>query len=110
MAAASRSYYADLLRSGVNIFEYDAGLLHAKTLTMDGHIMLIGSANMDRRSFDLNYENNILVEDANLTAALRARQETFLARCRRILPEEVEAWNIWRRLWNNALAIVGPVL
>ncbi len=37
-------------------------------------------------------------------------QETFLARCRRILPEEVEAWNIWRRLWNNALAIVGPVL
>lgn len=110
VAAASRSYYADLLRSGVNIFEYDAGLLHAKTLTMDGHIMLIGSANMDRRSFDLNYENNILVEDANLTAALRARQETFLARCRRILPEEVEAWNIWRRLWNNALAIVGPVL
>lgn len=110
VAAASRSYYADLLRAGVKIFEYDAGLLHAKTLTMDGQITLIGSANMDRRSFDLNYENNILVEDADLTAALRARQETYLARCRRILPEEVEAWTVWRRLWNNALAIVGPVL
>ena len=39
------------------------GLLHAKTLTMDGEVTLIGSANIDRRSFDLNYENNILFYD-----------------------------------------------
>lgn len=110
VAAASRSYYADLLGAGVKVFEYNAGLLHAKTLTMDGQITLIGSANMDRRSFDLNYENNILVEDADLTAVLRARQETYLAQCRQVLPEEVETWTVWRRLWNNTLAIVGPVL
>lgn len=110
VAAASRSYYADLLDAGVRIFEYEAGLLHAKTLTIDGEIALIGSANMDRRSFDLNYENNILVEDAGLTATLRARQETYLAQSRQILPEEVSSWTIWRRLWNNTLAIVGPVL
>ena len=72
--------------------------------------MLIGSANTDRRSFDLNYENNILVEDTELTAALRVRQETYLAQCRRILLEEVDGWSILRRLWNNTLAIVGPVL
>ncbi len=110
VAAASRSYYADLLDAGVRIFEYEAGLLHAKTLTVDGEIALIGSANMDRRSFDLNYENNILVEDAGLTATLRARQETYLAQSRQILSEEVASWTIWRRLWNNTLAIVGPVL
>ncbi|GLR50120.1 cardiolipin synthase [Shinella yambaruensis] len=110
VAAASRSYYSDLLHAGVKIFEYEAGLLHAKTLTMDGEITLIGSANMDRRSFDLNYENNILVEDADLTATLRARQETYLTQCLRILPEEVGSWGIGRRLWNNALAIVGPLL
>ncbi len=75
-----------------------------------GEIALIGSANMDRRSFDLNYENNILVEDAGLTATLRARQETYLAQSRQILSEEVASWTIWRRLWNNTLAIVGPVL
>lgn len=72
--------------------------------------MLIGLANTDRCSFDLNYENNILVEDADPTAALRARQEAYLARCRRIVPEEVDAWAIGRRLWNNAVAIVEPVL
>ena len=110
VAATSRSYYADLLDAGVTIFEYEAGLLHAKTLTMDGRIMLIGSANMDRRSFDLNYENNILVDDAGLTATLRARQESYLSRCRRILPEDVARWPAGRRLWNNAIAIVGPVL
>jgi len=110
VAAASRSYYPDLLRAGVTIYEYGAGLLHAKTLTMDGEVTLIGSANMDRRSFDLNYENNILLEDAEATAAMRGRQESYLAQCRRILPQEVERWPVGRRLWNNALAIVGPVL
>lgn len=110
VGATSRGYYLDLLRAGVKIFEYEAGLLHAKTLTMDGQITLIGSANMDRRSFDLNYENNILVEDPELTMVLRARQETYLTRSRRISLEEVEAWSIWRRLWNNVVAIVGPVL
>lgn len=110
VAAASRSYYLDLLQAGVKIFEYEAGLLHAKTLTMDGAISLIGSANMDRRSFDLNYENNILLEDVDLTTTLRARQEAYLARCRQILPEEVGRWSVWKRLRNNGLAIVGPVL
>ena len=61
MAAASRSYYGELLDAGVRIFEYEGGLLHAKSLTMDGEITLIGSANIDRRSFELNFENNILV-------------------------------------------------
>ena len=55
VAAASRSYYADLLAAGVRIAEYEGGLLHAKTLTLDGEVALVGSANMDRRSFELNY-------------------------------------------------------
>ena len=67
VAAASRSYYDELLGAGVRIFEYDAGLLHAKTVTMDGEITLVGSANIDRRSFDLNFENNILIFDAGVT-------------------------------------------
>ena len=67
VAAASRSYYAELLDAGVRIFEYDGGLLHTKSLTLDGEVTLIGSANIDRRSFDLNFENNILFFDAGVT-------------------------------------------
>jgi len=110
VGATSRSYYLDLLEAGVEIHEYQAGLLHAKTLTVDRRIMLIGSANMDRRSFDLNYENNILLCDEATTAAMRERQQQFLTQSRRITRDEVEGWSAGQRLWNNVLAIVGPVL
>ena len=108
--AASQSYYEDLLRAGVRIFEYQPGLLHAKTVTVDGEITLIGSANMDRRSFDLNYENNILFCDAAMTEAVRDRQVSYLADSRQITQQMVLNWSWRTRLWNNALAVVGPVL
>jgi cardiolipin synthase len=110
VAAASRSYYADLLAAGVRVFEYLGGLLHAKTLTLDGEIMLIGSANMDRRSFDLNYENNILFVDPGLTADLRRRQGEYLARSIEVSAETVAGWSRWRRLRNNTVAMLGPIL
>lgn len=110
VAAASRSYYADLLRAGVKIHEYKGGLLHTKSLTVDGELCLIGSANMDRRSFDLNYENNILFYDPDLTGEVRRRQQDYLARSHRVTEEKVEAWSTPRRLWNNGIAIMGPLL
>jgi cardiolipin synthase len=110
VAAASRSYYSDLLAAGVKIHEYAGGLLHAKTLTLDGEITLIGSANMDRRSFDLNYENNILFVDRALTAAMLERQRTYLAKSSRVTKAAVAGWSRRRRLWNNSIAMLGPVL
>ncbi len=110
VAAASRSYYADLLEAGVKIHEYRAGLLHTKSLTVDDELTFIGSANMDRRSFDLNYENNVLLMDRAVTAAMLERQRSYLADCDPVRPEDVAAWGWPRRLWHNAMAIVGPVL
>jgi cardiolipin synthase len=71
---------------------------------------LIGSANMDRRSFELNYENNILFHDSALTGAVRQRQKEYIARSNRITKEAVAAWSMPRRLWNNLIATLGPVL
>jgi len=110
VAAASRSYYADLLAAGVTIYEYQGGLLHTKSLTIDGEVTLIGSANMDRRSFDLNYENNILFHDAALTTTVRERQLEYVAKSVRVSEAEVAAWPMRRRLWNNVIATLGPVL
>lgn len=110
VGAASRSYYGDLLDAGVKVHEYAGGLLHTKSLTVDGELTLIGSANMDRRSFDLNFENNILCCHPGLTAEVRRRQQDYLARSRRVTREDVEAWPIPRRLWNNGIAMVGPLL
>ncbi len=110
VGAASRSYYADLLTAGVKIYEYEGGLLHTKSLTLDGELTLIGSANMDRRSFELNYENNILFHDPSLTGVVRERQQDYIARSNRITKDAVAAWPISRRLWNNFIATLGPVL
>jgi cardiolipin synthase len=110
VAAASRSYYYDLLEAGVRIFEYRGGLLHAKLLTLDGEVTLIGSANLDRRSFDLNFENNILFYDPALTGEVRRRQDHYLSQSVPVTAESVSRWPLRRRLWNNAVAILGPVM
>ena len=110
VAAASHSYYYELARAGVNIHEYVGGLLHTKSMTVDDDITLIGSANMDRRSFDLNYENNILFVDAELTAAVRTRQEQYLASSNPVSQGDIEAWPVFRRFWNNLMGMLGPVL
>jgi cardiolipin synthase len=110
VGAASRSYYWDLLTAGVKIYEYEGGLLHTKSLTLDGEVTLIGSANMDRRSFELNYENNILFHDPALTGVMRERQQDYIARSHPVTKEAVAAWPMRRRLWNNLIATLGPVL
>ena len=71
VAATSRSYYSDLISAGAEIYEYLPGLLHAKTMLVDGAVGMIGSANLDRRSFELNFEeNNILFADPAFAAEI----------------------------------------
>ncbi|MFN7732025.1 MAG: cardiolipin synthase [Pirellula sp.] len=110
VAAASHSYYLDLLEAGVRIFEYEGGLLHTKSLTVDGEVTLIGSANLDRRSFELNYENNILFHDSQLTNQIRERQLSYRWQSHEVTLADVKRWGIARRILNNTVAMLGPVL
>lgn len=110
VAAASRSYYRRLLEAGCSIHEFEGGLLHAKTLTMDGQITLIGSSNLDLRSFDLNYENNILLQDETTTNAVRDRQQDYLGSSFPVDLSDVSDWSRPRRAWYNVVATVGPIL
>jgi cardiolipin synthase len=68
--AAARSYYADLLTAGVEIYLYNKGFVHAKTLVADKKVAIVGTANMDYRSFDLNFEVNAIVYDEELANEL----------------------------------------
>jgi cardiolipin synthase len=79
-------------------------------MLVDGDISLIGSANMDRRSFDLNYENTILFCDAELTAAMRDRMVQYLGSSSPVLLDDIESWSVQRRFWNNLMGMLGPVL
>ena len=110
VAAASRSHYLQLLQAGVKINEFHGGLLHAKTLTIDGKLTLIGSTNLDLRSFDLNFENNILFYDEAQTVAVWQRQQHYLQHSHAILEKDVLNWSYPRIVWQNLLAAISPVL
>ena len=69
--AASQSNYNDLLIAGVEIYLYKKGFVHAKTMVTDGKLVILGTSNMDRRSFDLNFEVNAIFYDTKTANELR---------------------------------------
>ncbi len=76
---AQRSFYDELLDAGVNIHLFAPRFLHAKNLTIDNDVALLGSANIDIRSFALNEEISLLFYDAGVVAALHRIQDNYLA-------------------------------
>lgn len=110
VAAASRSYYADLLGSGVEILEYRRGLLHAKTLTVDGRLSVLGSANLDRRSFEINFEVSVIVYSEPFGRELRALQGDYMSQSTRV---DSALWQRlpWpMRLYYNSVGLLGALL
>jgi cardiolipin synthase len=87
---ASRSKFGDLLKAGVEIYEYQAGLLHAKTMTIDGIWATIGSTNLDTRSFALNEELNAVVYDRDVVGQLEGIFADDLTYSRKI---DYARWN-----------------
>lgn len=108
--ATSEGFYYGLLRAGVAVHLFQGGLLHSKAISVDDRIVMLGSANMDRRSFEINYEMNMLVIDDRLIEDLAERQKSYLDRSRPLTGQEVADWSVWRRLRNNLLALASPLL
>lgn len=108
--AASRGVYRALLEAGVEIREHGPGLLHSKIVTVDGEVTLLGSTNLDLRSFDLNFENDLLFHDKPLTTQIRARQQTYLDQSERVTRAEIRARPMLARLRDNVIATLGPIL
>jgi cardiolipin synthase len=109
-AFAARSYYGKLLRGGVRIFEYEAAMLHAKTFVVDGMIAFVGSANVDIRSFRLNFEVGALVSDAAFVDGLEKRFVRDLAHSREITLEELARIRKWKKLVWLLARLLSPVL
>tara|TARA_B100000959_G_scaffold214481_1_gene225769 strand:- start:1891 stop:3336 length:1446 start_codon:yes stop_codon:yes gene_type:complete len=110
VAAASRSRYAALLNAGVQIHEFEGGLLHAKTITVDRDFALIGSANLDRRSLDLNFEISMLVYDTDFANKLHFLQTTYMNQSTTVPVEEPYQWSLGKRLLQNGVSLFAPLL
>ncbi|WP_172191746.1 phospholipase D-like domain-containing protein [Actinomyces faecalis] len=108
---AQRSYYGTLLAAGVRIYRYPAPtVLHAKYMTIDGEVAVIGSSNMDFRSFTLNYEVMLLAFGGDLDDLLRENDAVYREVSTELTAQEwaKEPWH--RRYVDNVFRLLSAVL
>jgi cardiolipin synthase len=107
---ACRSFYDELFRAGVEIYEYRKGQQHAKTLTVDGSWSLVGTPNFDARSVFLNFEVAVALYDASLAEQLESHFEADLEGAVRIVPREWAERSTWERIKENGCRMFSPIL
>lgn len=105
-----RSYFQQFLKAGIRIYLYPGGFLHSKILTVDDRLATIGTANMDNRSFQHNYEVNAVIYDSQTAIGLR---QDFLSDSSQSIELDPETFN--RRPWRHKLAegaarVMSPLL
>jgi cardiolipin synthase A/B len=107
---AQRAYYDDLLEVGIHIHLYEPRFLHAKHLTADSEVALIGSTNMDIRSFALNEEINLLVYDPEVVARVREIQERYLAHGEELTLAGWRSRPAWAKVAHNTARLLDSLL
>jgi cardiolipin synthase len=110
VAWSSRSYYADLLNSGVRIAEFHGGLLHTKSLLVDQKAAIFGSVNFDQRSFRLNFEISLIVYDEVFSAGLEKLVESYIAKSNFVDPKTWAKRPKWHHYLENAAHLTSPLL
>lgn len=107
---ASRSHYNTLLQAGVEIYMYGKGFVHAKTLVTDGRLSMIGTANMDHRSFELNFEVNAIVYDKSFAEKMRKVFFDDLAFAKKLDAKKWYKRPVYKKLLEKIAALFSPAL
>ncbi len=110
VALASRGRYPALLAAGVRIHEYTKGLLHAKTVSVDGLFAIVTSSNFDRRSFEINFECSAIIYDDAFTRQVRQLQQSYIEASVEVDPDAWRDLPVLARLKYNAAALASPLI
>jgi cardiolipin synthase len=107
---ASRAFQTDLLTAGVRVALFRGGLLHTKSITVDGQFSLFGSLNLDPRSLRLDFEITLAVYDADFTSDLRRLQQHYIDGSALLDLATCRARSVLERLAEDSTRLVGPLL
>lgn len=107
---ATYSYVGDMIAEGVRCYTYEDGFLHAKGVMVDGQVSCYGTANMDIRSFELNFEVNAIIFDEETTEQLEAVFLNDLTHCREVTKAVYEARSLWVRIREQGSRLLSPLL
>ena len=110
VAWSSKSYYADLMSSGVQIAEFHGGLLHTKSLLIDKRTAIFGSVNFDQRSLRLNFEISLIVYNEDFCVDLQKLIQTYLAQSDLVNPQAWAKRPRWHHYLENAAHLTSPLL
>jgi len=108
--AAARSYYSTILEAGAEIYLYQKGFVHAKTMVADGQLAIIGTANMDHRSFELNFEVNSMIYDARIAQQLRDAFYADIKDAKKIDAKKWEKRTLFKQLPEKLCRLLSPLL
>ncbi len=107
---AQRSYYEELLKAGVRIWMYRAPyILHSKHFTIDDDVAVIGSSNMDMRSFSLNMEVSLMVRGPGFVREMRRVEDGYRARSRELTLDEWSRRTRWSTVLDNLARLTSGV-
>jgi cardiolipin synthase len=107
--AAARSYYSELLQSGVEIYLYQKGFVHAKTMVSDGQLCIIGTANMDHRSFELNFEVSSMIYDLATATELRKVFYEDIKNAKKVNPKTWERRPFFKQLPEKVARLLSSL-
>lgn len=110
VALASRGRYSTMLASGIQIHEFTKGLLHSKTVTVDSLFSIITSSNLDRRSFEINFEVSAIMYADSFAREVRALQQTYMENSVDVTTSSWGPQTIRHRLAQNFAALISPLL
>lgn len=108
--AAASAYYTELLTYGAKIYKYNKGFVHAKTMVIDDDLAIIGSANMDYRSFDLNFEVNAMIYSKDVAQQLTDAFDYDLSVSEQIISKSWIARPRHIHLWEKIVRLLSPFL
>lgn len=107
---AAKSYFDDMLDAGVEIYLYQKGFIHAKTIVVDGLISMVGTANMDFRSFELNFEVNAVIYDNEIAAQLQKHFHDDLQFAEKVNKNEWDLRPMYKYLFEKVARLLSPLL
>ena len=110
VSLAQKSYYEELLEAGVQIHPYRTNFLHAKHLSIDDSVALIGTSNLDIRSFVLNAEVMLMIYDPGVAARLAAEQERYFANSQVLTLAQWQQRSFARKVAQNLARLLSPLL
>jgi cardiolipin synthase len=110
VSIAACAFYEQLLESGVNVYLFHDGLLHAKSMTIDDSVAFLGSSNFDIRSFRLNFEINMIFYGSSFTEKLTEQQANFRKNSESLLLSKWRNRPLYKQFIQNVFKLLSPVL